>query len=138
MNSVVRVGVGTIITRDKSILFGLRSSSHGKGCWCFPGGHLEFGETPEECSIRETAEETGLVIKNPSKGPWLNTFFPENGSQYITLFMIAHDEHGDPKILEKDKIIEWKWFLYNALPSPLFLPVKLLLNDGYDFSDCFI
>lgn len=34
---------------------------HGK--WIVPGGHLEPGESPLECAIREFKEETGLVLK---------------------------------------------------------------------------
>jgi 8-oxo-dGTP pyrophosphatase MutT (NUDIX family) len=30
--------------------------------WCFPGGRLEPGETPEEAVRREVLEETGLVL----------------------------------------------------------------------------
>lgn len=34
----------------------------GSGTWCLPGGAVELGETPAECAVRETAEETGLRI----------------------------------------------------------------------------
>jgi 8-oxo-dGTP pyrophosphatase MutT (NUDIX family) len=31
------------------------------GIWVQPGGHVDFGETPERAALRETLEETGLV-----------------------------------------------------------------------------
>jgi 8-oxo-dGTP diphosphatase len=45
MNNV-QVGIGVIIIKENRVLMGVRINSHGQNSWGFPGGHLEFGETP--------------------------------------------------------------------------------------------
>ena len=39
------------------------ASSPGKGWWAQPGGFLEVDETVTEAAIRETLEETGLIVE---------------------------------------------------------------------------
>ena len=34
-------------------------------CWDILGGHVEIGETPEECIVREMQEEIGVDIGTP-------------------------------------------------------------------------
>ena len=47
-------------SRD-SLLFELRAKGiRQSGEICFPGGMVEAGESPEECALRETAEELGI------------------------------------------------------------------------------
>src|SRR5882724_7583890 len=59
-DTIVRVGVQAILSRDESLLLVQRARGYGKGTWCLPGGHLEPGETIVECALRELLEETGV------------------------------------------------------------------------------
>ncbi|MCA0374271.1 MAG: NUDIX domain-containing protein [Gemmatimonadetes bacterium] len=123
-----RVGVAVIIARGDTVLLGLRrSTTHGDNSWQFPGGHLEYRETPEACAHREALEETGLDIEVTHRGGWTSDVFPE-GRHYITVFVHARSETGTPERREPDKCLEWRWCRWDALPEPLFLPVRSLLG----------
>lgn len=132
MGDIVRVGIGSIILDNNKVLLGQRLGSHGENQWAFPGGHLEFGETPEECAIRETFEETGLVINNVLRGPWTNDFFEAENKHYITLFMVARYMGGEVVLKEPHRCKEWKWHSFHSLPKPLFLTIQNMLKLGYD------
>lgn len=126
-----RVGVGVLIFRQGKLLLGRRKNSHGEGCWSAPGGHLEFGESPEACARREVREETGLTLDSVRLGPYTNDIFLQEQRHYITLFAIAHSASGEPQLCEPDKCSGWQWFAPDALPGPLFIPLQnLLQRDG--------
>jgi 8-oxo-dGTP diphosphatase len=57
MNQDPKVGVAILITEDDRVLLMKRKGIHGTGTWSTPGGHLDFGDTPEQCAARETKEE---------------------------------------------------------------------------------
>jgi len=38
---------------------------------------------------------------------------------------------GTPEVCEPDKCARWEWFSWDALPSPLFLPVENLWKQGF-------
>lgn len=126
-----KVGVGVIVIRDSKVLLGKRKNSHGEGTWNFPGGHLEFNEEVSECAKRETKEETGLEITNLQNGPYTNDIFEDEGKHYITAFIIAHSEVGNPQVMEPEKCELWGWFNWEELPEPLFLPIKNLLKMNF-------
>lgn len=51
------------ITEDGRIVLLRRGIEPGRGAWAQPGGFLEVDETVHQAAIRETLEETGLVIE---------------------------------------------------------------------------
>lgn len=129
IKSQVRVGVGVIILKDKQVLLLKRRGSHGEGTWSFPGGHLEFNESVEDCARREVLEETGINIKNLRMGTFTNDIFPQEGKHYITLYVISEYDFGETKILEPEKCEALGWFEWNKFPSPLFIPLHNLLKQ---------
>lgn len=132
MQEKLRIGTAAIIIKDGLILLGKRKGSHGDGDWGFPGGHLEYGETPEDCLRREVTEETGLTISTIKKAPYTNDFFSKDNKHYITLFFIVTCNKGEPEIREPEKLEQWKWFAWDKLPENLFLPIKNLRKQGFN------
>jgi len=120
----VRVGVSVIIRSGDEVLLGKRLKSHGIGTWCTPGGHIEFGETPEQAARREVMEETGLYLPKVWSClslPYRNSFFPKENKHYITLYFEGeHEITSMPVAMEPEKCAEWLWFDRKDLPSPLF------------------
>ncbi|WP_045382335.1 nucleotide triphosphate diphosphatase NUDT15 [Vibrio campbellii] len=129
MNKQVRVGVATIILRDGAILLGERIGSHGANTWATPGGHLELGESIEDCAKREVLEETGLIVDSIEKFTFTNDIFEKEGKHYVTLFVVASSTSGEPQVTEPDKCKQWKWCRLDDLPEPLFLPLINLLKE---------
>ena len=98
-HSQVRVGVGVFVLQSKtqdpskpsnpSFLIGRRKGSHGSGKLQLPGGHLEFGESFEDCATREVLEETGLRVTAPKLLTCTNDHMASEGKHYVTVFMVC-------------------------------------------------
>lgn len=121
MNEKPRVGVGLLVIRNDEVLLGTRKGSHGAGEHAGPGGHLELGETIEQCVHRELAEEAGpdIRIKNLGFLCFINMrkYMPKH---YAHIHMIADWESGEPILMEPDKQEGWGWYPISSLPEPLF------------------
>ncbi|MTK64450.1 MAG: NUDIX hydrolase [Methanobacterium sp.] len=55
--------VDTVVVENASILLIKRKNDPYQGSWALPGGFVEYGETVENAAVRETKEETGIVVK---------------------------------------------------------------------------
>ncbi len=125
------VGTAAIIIRDDRVLLGKRKNAHTDGDWTCPGGHLEFGESWDDCIRREVKEETGLQAAIISLVKPTNDIFEKEDFHYITLFFEVTCKPGEPRIMEPHKRIVWRWFMWDKLPENCMLPIKNLIATDY-------
>lgn len=114
-----KVGIGVMILKDGKVLLHKRKGSHGDGEYAFPGGHLEYMESFEDCAKRETREECGIEINNIRFQFTVNVrkYAPKH---YVHIGLIADWKSGEPQILEPEKCESWNWYDLNNLPKPMF------------------
>jgi 8-oxo-dGTP diphosphatase len=134
MSKTPKTGLGVIIMKNDEVLLGKRIGSHGENTWSFPGGHIEMFEDFSECAKRETKEETGLDIKliYEPQLHYTRDKFKNEKKDYFTFYQKAKYIGGIPKIMEPNKCLEWKWFRWDNLPKPLFLPIENLIKQKYN------
>jgi len=70
---------------------------------CFPGGHVEPGESFVKSVIREVYEETGLTIENP-KLCGTKQFQTEKGERYVVFFYKTNRFSGSLKSSDEGEV----------------------------------
>ena len=88
-------GAGNILVQD-------RNDPDWPGI-CFPGGHVEPGESFVESVIREVWEETGLTIENP-KLCGTKQFQTRRGERYVVLFYKTNRYSGQLKSSDEGEV----------------------------------
>jgi 8-oxo-dGTP diphosphatase len=120
----VIVGVAVLVRHGEQVLLTHRKGSHGAGTWAPPGGHLDMGESYEDCAIREVREETGVTISEPRFLAVTNDIFVDEGRHYATIWLEAQVEASEARVNSPREMSELGWFDWDDLPQPQFLPLE--------------
>ena len=92
-----------MVYRGEEILLQNRVKTDWRG-YCFPGGHVEPGESIVESVIREMKEETGLLVSNLRLCGIKQ--FPIDGGRYL-VFFFKTDRFTGELISSDEGKMEW-------------------------------
>lgn len=131
------------IKRGDEILMLNRNSSPDMGKWNGVGGKFEKGETPLQCIIRETFEETGIRLgKEDVVYSGAVTWESENGNagMYAFITEVHTDFEYNSPIETQEGVLCWKPIDWICSPKnlgvvghvPHFLPVMLSEDSLYE------
>ncbi|KAJ3768710.1 NUDIX hydrolase domain-like protein [Lentinula raphanica] len=144
-----KVGVGVFVLNiDGRFLLGKRKGSHGHGTWALPGGHLEAGESFEDCAAREVLEETDLKIKDVQYLTVTNDVMVAEGKHYVTIWVAGKmvDPEATPENLEPEKCEVWEWVTWEEVKEcvgrsvtdpnyrALFIPLQNIVAQRPEFA----
>ena len=100
-----------MVYRGEEILLQNRVKTDWRG-YCFPGGHVEPGESIVESVIREMKEETGLLVSNLRLCGIKQ--FPIDGGRYLVFFFKTDRFTGELISSDEGKM---EWICRKDLPK---------------------
>ena len=125
------VGVGAVIVDDHQddhrVLLIRRGQAPLLGEWSLPGGVLECGETLRQAVVRETREETGLVVETGEMLGVYERVIGDGGRvryHFVLIDFLCHPVGGE--LQAGSDAAEVHWFTREELPA---------LNLAYDAND---
>lgn len=104
------------------------------GKWIGLGGHLEADESPEECVLREIAEEAGVRVTDLRLRGIITFILPDWGNELTFLYTARTEDEGLPPCAEG----ELKWVpADDVLSLPLWEGDRVFLPLLRTREDCF-
>lgn len=107
MVALYKVAVALIRNEQGEYLITQRhpERTHG-GCWEFPGGKIEEGESPEAALIREIKEEININLRSFSLWDRVKHEYPD---KRVELYIFhTQDFDGEPECLEDQQALSWR------------------------------
>lgn len=89
---------------NKYLMLHCTKENHNNDKWLGVGGKFENNESPEDCVLRETFEETGLILKNYDYRGIITFISNKCETEYMHLFT-ADKWEGDIKECDEGELV---------------------------------
>ena len=116
-----------------------KNNDPNEGKWIGIGGHIENGETPDDCFVREVREETGIVLDSFTKRGVVDFISDTADNERMHLYTAAVDSsffsdcnEGTLKWIPKEEILQlnlWegdKHFLIPLIKGEIDIRLRLV------------
>lgn len=131
-----------LLIRDVSTLLLRRfQTGYFDGYYSLPAGHVEEGETPTSCIIREAHEEVGITL-GEEKLHLAHTLYRVQGMPppygRVDFFFTAETWESEPENREPEKCDDLRWFSLGDLPDNMVPEVKQAIEHfqrGVSYSE---
>lgn len=113
------VGCGLAIIRDGKLLLYRRTRAPEAGHWNIVGGKVDHMERSLDAARREAEEETGLAFGRIDFLCFSEQIIAADNQHWLSVIYVSEDFTGEPRVMEPQKLPEFGWFAFDALPQPL-------------------
>ena len=118
-----------IIVSEGKVLMVRRRVSEGELMWQFPAGQIEDGEDVQEAAVRETVEETGLVVAATKLlGKRVH---PKTGR--LMSYTACQPLQGEARVADEEELDAVAWVAHSEIkeyvPYGLYGPVQEYLDE---------
>lgn len=90
--------VSVIVVTDEQKILLVRHRKGNRQYWVLPGGRLEYGETFQECAVRELREETGLDVCVDKLVFLSEAIAPDRSRHIVNVYVTAKVTGGVMKV----------------------------------------
>ncbi len=119
-----------ILIKDGKVLLSRRfQTGYMDGHYSLPAGHVDEGETIEDCLVREVKEEIGIVVKKKDI-ELVHVMHRKEADIRLDFFYVTQRYSGEVENMEPGKCDDLKWFKLDQLPGNVLPYIKQGVERG--------
>ncbi|MFI9749054.1 NUDIX hydrolase [Streptomyces collinus] len=123
------ISAAVIVKDGRVLMVRRRRVSESELMWQFPAGQIEPGEAAEDAAVRETVEETGLVVT--AIRLLGERVHPQTGRAMS--YTACEVVQGEARVVDEEELDAVAWVSHSEItdyvPEPLYEKVQAYLDD---------